>query len=614
MRIYLYSILFILAIASQAQFAIKGIQNSHHRPLRTTAPEYPRTLPFWDDFSTSDGTPDTLLWITGGDVFVNATLGQNPPTYRVATFDGLKGNGLAHDIANGFNGPADSLISQPIDLSQVSNFKKTTVYLSFYWQAKGNGELPDEKDSIRVQFTTADSLWVTQWVQVGGPENVSDHFQQVIIPVSGNEFFHERFQFKFQAFSSLKGPFDTWHIDYVYLNQDRHENDLSHFDRSLSGSPSPLFSPYYEVPADHFFRDPAKYLSVQSVLATNLDAETAVGHPLDYYYQLENLTTGEVYDLSSMGNGGLGGLDPLEYRNILGPSDIDIEAYNTPLDSQVIMSTFYYETGDKNLFEVVNGADTVFLPVNLKVNDTIRTRYTLHNHYAYDDGTAEFAAAINLLKGQVAVKFALEAADTLTHVDIYFPNISPDPSGSSVDILVWDRLDDTRILSRQPYTIQSPTGLNQFTRIKLSQPVLTRDTVYVGYQQFTDNYLGVGFDRNNAIASNNIYTNVTGVWEQNTRLSGVLMIRPVFEFDSTFILSTPGTPLPAITAYPNPCKGTLSINGNFDQLTIFNLSGQTVYSSDKRSSYDLSFLEDGIYLLKINSNNSITTQKLIIRK
>jgi len=124
----------------------------------------------------------------------------------------------------------------------------------------------------------------------------------------------------------------------------------------------------------------------------------------------------------------------------------------------------------------------------------------------------------------------------------------------------------------------------------------------------------VGFDRNNAIASNNIYTNVTGVWEQNTRLSGVLMIRPVFEFDSTFILSTPGNPLPAITAYPNPCKGTLSINGNFDQLTIFNLSGRTVYSSDKRSSYDLSFLEDGIYLLKINSNNSITTQKLIIRK
>lgn len=615
MKFLIYNILFILGWSSFGQLTIVPIEQYNSSNLRKIQNDtiYTLDLPFWDDFSTSQNQPDTLKWSIGKDVFVNETLGKNPPTYKLATFDGLLQNGSAHAIASNFSGAADSLITHYIDLSKIAASKRNSVYLSFYWQARGNGEIPDETDSLRVQFLNTDLEWVTQWVQIGGLDNVHDQFTQELVPVRGDEFFHNKFMIKFQSFASLKGPYDTWHIDYVYLNENRTSASTSHFDRSLTGSITSLFGKYYEMPAQHFFRNQDKYLTQQSVMASNLDASAAVGHPLEYYYQLKNLTTDEIYNFTNMGNGGLGGLSPLEYRNILGPDTSVFNLAPNQLDSQVFETTFYYLTNDKNLFEEVNGTDTLFLPVDLKVNDSIRSQFTLNNYYAYDDGSAEFSVAINVVEGEVAIRYILEEADTLTDIDIYFPNIAPDPSGSEVDVIVWDELTDSRIISRQSHTIQVPDGINSFSRIRLNNPVLVRDTIYIGYRQFVDRYLGIGFDRNNSAASTEIFSKITDTWEQNTRLSGALMIRPVFGYDSAFILHTPKITSFRPMAYPNPSKGAISIREPYDQLQIFNLSGALVYESKKLASHEISFLEDGIFLLCINSKNHIYTQKLILK-
>lgn len=603
MKHLLHVLSFLALLPVQGQLSLQPVQAEQMSARKVSLV---LSLPFWDDFSTSDQVPDSNLWITGSDVFINATLAQNPPTYKVATFDGLRFTGQAHNIENAFSGPTDSLISQPIDLNAVAIANRNTVFLSFYWQAKGRGEIPDEKDSIRLQFRALQDTvltWQTVWVKTGGPENVSEMFSQVIIPVTGNRFFHENFQFKFQCFSSQNGPFDTWHIDYVYLNDERDINDLVHFDRSLTGYPGPLFGLYREMPSEQFFQNPQKYLTNPSVTATNLGPV----HNLVYGYELRNQTTGQLYIRNDSLSGGL--IGEREFVEIGTLAD-SLPDELVERDSQVLVSTFHYKTGDGQ-------PDNVESPIfelgnRLKSNDTIRTYLTLHNHYAYDDGTAEFAAAINTNRGQVALRFILEAPDTLTHIDVYFPDIVPQSAGATVDLIVWTRLDEEGELTRKSYQIQNPEGLNQFRRVQMSRPILVSDTIFIGYQQYTDNYIGVGFDRDNPLASGEIFTRVSGQWEQNTLLSGALMIRPVFDYDSTFILSRPASGPVSIHMYPNPTTGRLKIENKHLSIAVYDLLGHRVFSSTKQDEYSLHFLKNGIYLVKVFTENSVITRKLII--
>ncbi len=610
MRYFFTLCIFIPAIL-KAQFFIQPIDKpgSENSRVHEIQIDTVLALPFWDDFAVSNNAPDPYKWAYGPDVFVNETYGVNSPTYRVATLDGLNNLGRAHGPNNSFPGPADSLVTHAIDLSQLSAFDKNTVYLSFYWQAFGNGELPDEEDSLVVQFYTVDSAWVNVWEINGGIDNSYEEFRQEIIQVSGDQFFHKNFKMKFISIINQGGPFDTWNLDYIYLNKSRDIVDTLHFDRSLSGSASFLFSPYYEVPAQQFFANPEKFLTSQNIQASNLDNSP---HPLDYFYRLENLTTQNTYLDVSLGNDGGGAMLPLEKRELQGPVFPTIPI-NT-LDSQVFQSTFYYSTGDKLLFEEVlnNNLDTVFFNVDLKVNDTIRHQYLLHNYYAYDDGVAEYASGINVDDGRLVAMFTVEEQDTLTHIDFHFPDINPNnPSGKAINVIVMNELSELGEIRSQPYSIQLANEPNAFTRIKLNTPVIVQDTVYIGYQQTTDFLIGVGFDRNNPAASDFVYYNVLGEWLQNDELQGALMIRPVFQDGSDFILSAP-KPTKELLIYPNPTKGTLYLP-RFQEAFLFNLSGQQLAHYNYLPEIDLSSFDNGVYLLKMIIGGRSITQKVIIK-
>ena len=107
----------------------------------------PLVLPFFDDFSYDSNTVTSNLWFQSS-VFVNRTYALNPPTIGVATFDGLDAFGFARDF-NQFNNsePSDTLLSRQIDLS-LSN----SVYLMFYYQAKGIGDSPELQDKLVLEF------------------------------------------------------------------------------------------------------------------------------------------------------------------------------------------------------------------------------------------------------------------------------------------------------------------------------------------------------------------------------------------------------------------------------------------------------------------------------
>lgn len=560
------------------------------------------TLPFWDDFSASQNQPDTTMWLFGNTVYVNATIAHNPPTYKAATFDGINGNGRAYDISGLFRGKTDSLVSQPINMTTA---ERATTFMSFYWQAKGNGEAPDENDSLRLQIKSNETTnpWKTIWSQTGEVETFD--FQQVMIKIDEPIFFHDSVQLKFEAFGSLNGQFDSWNIDYIYLNDGRNLTDLNYFDRALSGSPSALFGLYTQIPFAHLLDNDTVRFASQSVLASNLSGSD---FPLVYRHILSNETQQIEYTNELLSNSLIGGVENYFLLDTIFSPAISLHKSNfeNELDSQIVASTFIFFTEDE---ESENDTSP---GIDLEINDTIKVDYLLHDQYAYDDGTAEFAAGINLRTGQLAVRFAPLTTDTLTHLRIHFPDITPDTNGNPIDLIVWgDNLENERI--RQPYTIAKSVGLNAFSEIKLDNSIIVSDTFYIGYQQFTDNFVSIGFDRNNPNAAGAIFTNTTGEWQQNERLKGALMIRPVFKRDTSVILSQKKwSAFENIKVYPNPATSHITIEGEYDKIEIFNLSGQLKYQSSNNGVHQLTGLNKGLFLMKIFFRDQFIVRKLIL--
>ena len=254
-------LLFFINHGLLAQFKIVPVPikkgNHHHITSKQarTSQDGPLALPFWDDFSTSYKFPDTALWLGSQNVSISRGSGIQPPTYNVATFDGTDANGNVYSDNEISVGLADSLLSKPIDLSGIGVNFQNTVYLSFFWQLEGFGEIPDPEDSIRLQFKDVNEKWVTVWSMTGGNPTISDIFTQETFQLDPVLFYHDDFQFKFESFSRLTGVFDTWQLDYILLNKGRNGTDLSHLDHAITSYPTSLFGSYTAVPASQFFSE-----------------------------------------------------------------------------------------------------------------------------------------------------------------------------------------------------------------------------------------------------------------------------------------------------------------------------------------------------------------------
>jgi hypothetical protein len=579
-------------------------------------------LPFWDDFSQSRNVPDSLLWESGNSVFVNNNLAIHPPSQYVATFDGTNMSGNPYALNSLFNGAGDSLVTHPIDLSQIAPSKRSQVLLSFYWQLLGRGEIPELEDSLAVMFWSIDSTWVLQdlypedetlFSLVGGLDQLNldadslPSFQQIIIPVSGSEFYHPSFKVKFQSFSSLNGIYDTWNLDYIYLNENRNSDDFSHQDRTLSAAPSLLFSPYYEIPLTQYLSDPSNYITPQYTTANNL---YGLPSPLEYVHSLTNQTNGNAI---STGSVALFRLSALETGRKVEGLGMEVSLINIEDDSALIESTFTYNTGDKFLYEqITTEGDTLFSNTNLRANDTLRQYYQLNDHYAFDDGTADFAAGINFMTGKLAVRFVVNEPDTLTGMKINFPSVNPSSNGKGLELMVWDGLLDSGVLHRQSFQIVN-NDRQDFNEIVFSQNIYVKDTIYIGFKQFTEDYIGIGFDKDNPLGMDAIFSNTGTEWEQNTRLQGALMIRAVFGKVTNSILGTPENKLEA-HIYPNPSDGLIHISDTYDHYFLYNLSGKMIADGGFNSTLDFRTYPKGIYLLNLQYGSSLITQKILIEK
>ena len=592
-------------------------QSPQSQKQARTAEDEPLTLPFWDDFSTSTEVPDTGLWLGSQNVSISQGAGIQPPTYNVAIFDGTDVNGNVYSNNETSVGLADSLLSKPIDLSGINVNLQNTVYLSFFWQLEGFGEIPDPEDSIRLQFKDANDDWVTVWSMTGGDTDILGVFTQEILQVDPVRFLHDDFQFKFESFSRLIGVFDTWLLDYILLNKGRDGTDQSHLDHAITSYPTSLFGPYTAVPSSQFFSDnfnPGDVLTGATVDYFNLDKFL---QPIEYTAFVTDTIRGEVLDILNSNEPDPSIPGPFE-RDTYTTNLLDISTV-TEADTAVLELTFYIDTGDTLLIDEVIGTDTTFSDrFDLRSNDTITTFFTINDYFSYDDGSAEFGLGVNQTGGRLAYQYELSTADTLTAIDIYFPNIGASFDGTPIELFVWRDLEDseTSVLAQLSTSVKNTIGINKVQSYEFNPPVVVNGNIYIGYRQNTDQRIPVGLD-DNTDTGDKIFFNVLGDWEQNTEITGSLLMRP--RFGRGAIVTGIDTPEPVkdLIVFPNPSSGIFQIEGKFDEVLLYSTSGRQIpvkiqKKAPNSATLDLTGLAPGIYQLRFFKDGKSFGKRIIL--
>lgn len=536
------------------------------------------TLPFWDDFSTSSGLIDTTWWMPGSQVQILARPGNGvlPPTINVVTFDGVNAQGNPYSTSD-TDGPVDSLVSRPIDLTLVPASLRSSVFLSFFFQVKGLGNQPEPEDSLILYFRKSDGLWQKMWPLAGDiiPQDPTIFTEKLVNVPNDTAFFYDHFQFKFQAIGRQNGWFDNWNLDYIYMDKRRNANDNSYLDRAFTDLPTSILNGYSAMPFNEFVftGDPSPNLTSSSTWIRTLENDT---QPVQFTTIITDTLNNVILD--TIANFVELLLFAKDVREAVGnppdPSVFDLNA-----DSLFLEIKYFANTGDKNLIDSITnaGADTVFYPnINLRVNDTVRSYVTIHDYFAYDDGSAEFGAGINQKDGWIAYQYFTNNEQFLDRIDMYFPNISRDQAGSPMELYVFDELIDGQndFLGFTTAAIRHD-GINIMVTYNFSNPVAVIDTFYIAFRNLSADgqWTAIGLDKNTNTGEK-IYYSVDGAWVQNTDIEGSLMMRPHF---GSGIVSGIEDKHDLVEIYPNPAVGSkVSIDGRFDNIYALDIMGRVV--------------------------------------
>jgi len=558
------------------------------------------SLPFWDDFSNP--ILDSSKWINEG-AHVSKTTGNSAPSIGVLVLDGINEAGRPYSNITLQEGIADAIFSKPINLLPNPVTPLKNVYLSFFWQPGGKGELPDEDDFLSLLFKTKEGRWETIWEINGGIEAQRLFFTQEIVFVDPM-FHHEGFQFKFEMRGKLSGPFDSWILDYVYLNDNRSANDLFTEDRALSALTTRPFKKHAAVPFIELQKHQEKYLGSITNEFKNLNNRFRA---MDYSIEIKDKTTQET-KLSINNRTAINPVPlALERRNF---SSKPLERIPMPEKESDYELLTYLSTGDNFLTKII-GQDTLRFPsVDFRKNDTIRVDLPIRDFFAYDDGEVDYAAGINQRSGMLALKYEVFSPSFLKGISINFPNSGQ--IGSSIDLLVWTALEKEPIYTKSVEITAANSG--EFVYYEIDENVKIEGNFYIGFMQFTNNFLYVGLDKSND-TGDDIYYNVTGNWEQNKFVEGSLMMRPHISENPLF--RDTKTQEIQFSAYPNPVTEKLFVEGNLEIIGIYDSFGRKVpveiLENENKKELNFVGLKKGIYLLTLVQNNEWKTLRILVK-
>jgi hypothetical protein len=565
------------------------------------------SLPFFEDFTGYDVFPDPLKWMDHS-VYINNTMGVNPISRGVATFDALNAQGAPYDSFNNATLLyADSLTSQSIDLS--SNTPGDSVYLSFFYQPQGNGFYPEPDDSLMLYFKKTSGAWQKVWGQEG---STLQQFTQVMVPVLDTGFFHGAFQFRFVNKASIGINDDVWNVDYIRLDANRSATDTAINDIATTIDPTNLLNDYTAMPYRQFTANMSGELAAQH----SFYAENRYGnsHSVDYGYSAIEKTSNTGIFTSSVSNATVAAYTGQQFQfptyNI---------SYSAPSNySKVILENKYFASEPGS--------------TDPKDNDTIIHDQVFDNYLAYDDGTAEksyFLKQFSTLPAKLAIEFHLNQPDTLRGVAIYFGRQSPMAFNKFFSIAVYNNITigsyfDTTIV--QPQELNFPgyvDTVNHFWIYKLDTPVaLNPGVFFLGVIQPAmsgSDSLYYGWDVNR-IGGNHLYINATGTWASSA-MAGAAMIRPLM--GQPVIATNIGTPLKPETTdwtvYPNPATNIIWVDmEDVAPYTceVLDAQGRVLLRqanlSGKRT-LNIAQLSSGIYFVRILAGGQAFTPKKIIK-
>jgi len=574
------------------------------------------SLPFIDDFSQRNMYPNESLW-EDFDAHINSNFPINPPTYGVATLDGLDMTGYPYNFAIPTSyGIADHLTSLPINLTSITD----SVYLSFYYQPQGNGNKPETKDSLRLEFfKLPDSTWIRMWGTPGGPTQA---FKKVMIPVD-TSFHKNGFQFRFLNYATLSGNVDHWNIDYVYLNDNRNHADTSLNDASFITNHFSLLKNYTAMPWEHYLTDTIGLM--KDVMNVTYKNNHSSSYPIFYKYRI----------IDNNGNGNVIEEYPTTtssktvnaYSNLVEPQAVYkispfLNDFSFPSDFSVQTKVFQI----KNYFDFDGGSGV--LVDSLVKNDTVNSYQVFGSYYAYDDGSAEVGYGVQGVGSKLAHEFSIKKSDTLTAFQIYFNPIQNNLINETFRLKVWSSLSpEIEIYSQDASTYTQPiySNTNEFLNYQLDIPLyLPAGTYYFGWEKISSEFLNVGFDLNTN-NKNKIHINTVGVWE-NGSFNGSLMLRPVFGSFADLTVSITNSKTTTndnFNVFPNPAKEviyfrhTKEITTNYT-IELIDLSGRSIITSSTFMTNQLNVkgIKNGIYFIRFmnTANSNSIIKKVIISK
>ena len=561
-------------------------------------------IPFFDDFSRTAVYPDTEKW-SDRYVFINNSYPVNPVSLNVATLDAIDHTGALYDHATTWPFIADRLTSRPLDL----NFPPgDSIYLSFFFQPQGRGDIPQPHDSLRLEFYSPEKeSWRVIWAVPG--DSLHD-FKLVMIPVREVEYLQEGFRFRFSNIASISdnrynpgasGNADHWHIDYVYLNKNRSFADTVFRDIAFVRPLGSLLNNYNAMPWDQFISGrQAEMASVLPLIYSNNDIVTrSAGRDFLIDNVYENQTVHSFSgDIVSIGAG-----ETHEYK-----ADLRYYFNTSNPDSALFRIKAWLKTDD----------------FDYKGNDTVVYYQNFSNYFAFDDGTAENGYGLyggGTENARIAYKFRAYKADSLKAVQIYFNQSLNNASRQYFNLAVWDDHNGKPgdlVYYQEGERPVYEDELNRFHTYHLDSAVFISQVFYVGIIQTTPDFLNIGFDVNRD-SRDRIFYNIYGDWN-NSSFEGSLMIRPVI--GSSLATSSINTAdiKKSLMVYPNPAVNVLYIDlepgiapGSVTY-SLYNRLGQMVYQGTGHNrSIDLKPLPPGIYFLRTEGVNiEFETRKILI--
>lgn len=613
-RLVLLLVLLLILIPLSAQERVIGLEDNPgltevgiNIPAVRKGPVTEDTLqlPFFDDFYSGNPYPSPQRW-SDREVYINNTYPIEPVSIGVATFDALNSQGKIHQNASTYPFRSDTLTSLPLDLSIAG---ENDTWLSFFYQAGGLGEMPNQEDSLVVEFwSSTEGNWETVW-SARGQDSLSSpgRFERVMLPVDSLKYRHKGFRFRFSNYASLSRNEDDpgritncdhWNLDYVYLNTGRSAYDTVPRDVVMAEPLGSLLNNHESMPWKHFKK--------------NIYNEMGGGIPIEYTNQDtagRNITRAfTIWDVHQ---------DKEVYSFTSGARNIS--PWQKVSEYADLLLNFETESEDSALFKI--NAWLVTDDFDRKCNDTVEYFQEFGDHFAYDDGTAEggYGYSGGGSRASIAYRFRSYVPDSLSGLDIYFNRSYNDVNIVDFDLRVWadnNGVPGDLLYSKPGHKPEYADSLNAFIRYEFDNKVFVDGVFYVGWKQTSDIFLNVGYDVNRENKGRLLYRD-GGEWSFSA-FDGAIMLRPVMALAGTGTFVAEQEELQGYNIYPNPVGDVLNIGyegimlpGDL-KISIYNSMGTLVRRyRDISRDIDVSRLLPGFYMLQIEQGNRSTVKKFI---